>query len=371
MPSNSIKSSTTETSPSANQSDAEALLKLLKHPDKEVRKAARKALHKLRSRGIKIAENQEDHRSWSQTSLENLRGPLHAFAILDTSTVPGLSTFLVSLPEEDGYCQLWIVSLTSGDQILQFRQQFQTDGQRHRLLRQWQEKSSSGTRQVPLSWVFERILWARRKMKASSEVVPAGVEKSLIHMSDVVEPTQRPANLLHEQLSEEHKLNPASLATMEDKAIMDLLSGAGLSQWPALFSVHRYEVQMQKLAETKAPELKNQLGTESQTSEDAEQNSEREQTIEKVKAINEEMLGYLQSSEEAKQILQEPVANILDDVAIELWMNGRRDQDVALLLAIVEQLRSADEPASFAWLQPFFQQQQFAIIQEMFRRNRL
>ncbi|MBL8948274.1 MAG: hypothetical protein JNK45_34185, partial [Myxococcales bacterium] len=80
---------------------ADKLVALRDHPDREVRKAVRKALHTLKSKGVDVPEAAA--KSWSLgEGLQSMRGDLRPLASLDARSMPGALRFVLSVPDDDG-----------------------------------------------------------------------------------------------------------------------------------------------------------------------------------------------------------------------------------------------------------------------------
>src|SRR5690349_8542066 len=94
--------------------DAAALVALQDHDDKQIRKAARKAVHTLRSKGVSIPEAGAT-RSWSAGGMQELRGDLAELANVDVYSSPGLTRVLISAPQDERN-YLWVAVITGRDQ---------------------------------------------------------------------------------------------------------------------------------------------------------------------------------------------------------------------------------------------------------------
>lgn len=291
--------------------DAAALVALAEHEDKQVRKAARKAIHALRSKGVPVPEAGAA-RAWSPGDLAELRGDLSARAILDTESTPGLTRFMISQPQaERSY--LWVAALSGRDQVVDFATYVQTDGQRARMLREWDR--GSGERRVPPEWARARIRWAREQTLSAGFAVPRQLDDMLVHLGEA--PAQRPESFLTGQL-------PAvEFVPDRDNVIMPLAI-ARVNAWPPVLDV---EPMMRRVTE-KHPDLNEQ------SPEDARY---------------EALLEGARGDEALRADLKLQVANLLDDAAVSLWLEGR-DEDAARTQILARELRAAAEPETLPWI---------------------
>jgi hypothetical protein len=205
-----------------SQRDAQALVNLRDHADKAVRKAVRKALHTLESRGVAIPS--APSRSWSAGDVQaELRGELVPLCTVDTRTMPGALRFMLSLPQEHSGARLYVGTLSPEDRVLEFGAYQQTDGQRGRLERDWRQKTED--RQAPIEWLEARIVWARSRTVTRGSSVPRALDEALPRLGP--EPATRPtAEFLRERL--------AGAPAFEADKIDELLVGALVQQWPPL-----------------------------------------------------------------------------------------------------------------------------------------
>ena len=106
--------------------DAAALVLLEGHADKKVRKAARKAIHKLRSRGVEIPDA-DKARTWIQASSDELRNNNLGAAIVDMDSTPGATRFMIAEPAPEERGHLLLATVTGDDMVLDFGAYVQTD----------------------------------------------------------------------------------------------------------------------------------------------------------------------------------------------------------------------------------------------------
>jgi hypothetical protein len=162
------------------------LVALRDHPDKEVRKAVRKALHALKSKGVEIPE--ASAKSWSLGGgLQDMRGDLRPLASLDARSMPGALRFVLSVPDDDG-ARLMVGTLGPDDRVLDFQAYRQTDGQRAKMIRDWERTRED--REVPVDWLGARIRFARDNTIGAGFSVPRALDESLAVLGD--SPSDRP-----------------------------------------------------------------------------------------------------------------------------------------------------------------------------------
>jgi hypothetical protein len=291
--------------------DAAALVALENHDDKQVRKAARKAIHTLRSKGVTIPEAGAP-RTWSAGGAKELRGDLGEVATLDTDSSPGLTRVMVSAPQDERN-YLWVAVVTGRDQIADFAAYVQTDGQRSRLMRDW--GAAGDDRRVPPAWARARIRWAREQTLSSGFSVPPQLDDMLVHLGPA--PTGRPDNFLVGQIEKSDYVGRA-----ED--VGELLIAAQVHAWPPVVDV---EPIVRRAGETNP-------GMTDQDPEDK-----------RMAALIEAARG----DEALRGELRNQVANLLDDAAIGLWLR-RADAAVAKLIALATELRSSPEPEALPWV---------------------
>lgn len=291
--------------------DAASLVALQDHDDKQVRKAARKAIHTLRSKGVEIPEAAAP-RSWSAGDMSELRGDMAQAAIVDSESTPGLTRVMISAPQEER-SYLWVAAISGRDQIVDFATYVQTDGQRTRLLREWD--GSSGGRRVPTAWARARVRWAREQTLSAGFSVPRQLDDMLVHLGEA--PAQRPANFLAEEL--------ASGGFVGDKDnVMAVLTAARAFSWPPVVDV---EPTLRKVQESN-PGL---------TEQDPEE------------ARYAALAAAASGDEVLRADLKAQVANLLDDAAVSLWL-AHRDDDAARSMALANELRAAAEPEALPWI---------------------
>ncbi|MCY1062964.1 hypothetical protein [Nannocystis sp. SCPEA4] len=291
--------------------DAAALVALQDHDDKQVRKAARKAIHTLRSKGVTIPEA-DAPRGWSAGDLNDLRGDLEAVAVVDTESTPGLCRVMISAPQDER-SYLWVAAISGRDQIVDFATYVQTDGQRARMIRDWNRGAAD--RRVPADWARARIRWAREQTLSSGFAVPRQLDDMLVHLGEA--PASRPTSFL------DGVLPPVDFAPDKDNVIM-VLANARVNVWPPVVDV---EPMMRRVNE-KHPELNEQ------SPEDARYDA---------------LLAGAHGDETLRADLKAQVANLLDDAAITLWLAGN-DVEAAKVRVLSAEIRAAAEPESLPWI---------------------
>jgi hypothetical protein len=285
--------------------DAAALAGLSEHSDKAIRKAARKAVHTLRSRGVVIPEGPT--KSWTPGALTE-GDTAAAAAMLDVASAPAITRLLVAFPVADGRGQLWVAALTAFDQVVGFNAYAQTDGQRGRVLRDWDRQA--GGRSVPVEWARARIRWAREQTLRLGVSAPTALNDALIHLGDA--PPARPTSFLSDFVDE------------RDPAAVDrLLLAVGAPSWPPLLAVEPF---LKRVTEAN-PNM---------TQETPE--SERASAL----------LAAVDGDLELRGALQGPIANLLEDAAIGLWL-ASNDELSRGVSGLARQLRG-DAPEALPWI---------------------
>lgn len=295
-----------------SQRDAQALVNLKDHADKLVRKAVRKALHTLASRGVAIPD--APSRSWSAGDVHaELRGELQSLATVETRTVPGALRFMLSLPEERSGARLYMGTLSPEDRVLDFGAYQQTDGQRGRLERDWKRQTED--RQVPIEWLSARIVWARAKTVTKGSSVPRALDEALPRLGE--EPKVRPnAEFLRAALAGE----PA----FEADKIDELLVGASVQQWPPLVELDGV---LQRAAEIH--------GDKPQPTDDDARTALMRQALE--------------GQTDVRQGLSTTIANAFEDTAVGLWSEGKAGLARAAF-DVAGQLRESEAPEMLPWV---------------------
>ncbi|MCA9657099.1 MAG: hypothetical protein KC486_02035 [Myxococcales bacterium] len=289
--------------------DAAALVGLADHDEKKVRKAVRKAIHVLKTKGVEIPKH---GKSWTPGSTAGLRGDLSETAMVDVGTTPGLFRVYIAKPGAESNGFLFFATLTAFDHVVGFKAYVQTDGQRQRVLRDW-ERQAEG-RKVPVEWAKARIRWARERTLSLSLQVPEEINQALIHLGDA--PSERPADFVAAHLD---------TGAVDPAAVVDaVLRGIGANAWPPVLDVEPF---LKKVTEAH-PNI---------TQETPE--AEREAAL----------LEGIADDAKVREALHGPLANLFADSAVGLWLN-HNDAMAAQTYAIAAALRGSDEPEKLPWV---------------------
>jgi len=282
-----------------------ALMALRDHENKEIRKAARKGLHLLQSRGIEVPRG--DSHAWTPGDiLQTLRGPLEALAIVDTAEIPGATRFAWSEPNDEDGGRLFACAISPDERVLNFEMHAQTDGQRQRVIRDWQRQVQD--RSANLAWVKARVRWARERTIAAGYSVSRRLEEALVLMGDL--PSERPSTFLTHELDGEAPRDPA-----QTDAILTELK---VADWPAFIDL---ESMLERAAAIH--------GDKPQPTEESARLALLLQSIEGDEAVRAGLRG--------------PVANLLDDAAISHWLAGR-GAIARAVFDMAKDLRNLPEP---------------------------
>jgi hypothetical protein len=309
--------------------DAAGLKALEDHADKAVRKAARKALHVLRSKGVEIPEQ---GRAWAKTDVQSLRQNVGPAGLLDMAAAPGVSRFTLTLPNEEEGAALLIGVIDPNDRLLNFAAYFQTDGQQARTVRDWTR--DAGGRSLPVEWVQARLYWAREQTQRRNFALPKGVDEHLARLGQA--PSARPEpTWLDERLAE---VEPAA----SDLGAI-LMSGA-VHSWPLVFDANA---------------LFNRLGEVMKDADPA--------TL-----TNEDRLAHIMSASKGDEGLRTglkgPLANALDDVAVVLYLDGSLAEARRVRKLAVD-MRNTDEPEMVDGVVNLIQLQITSAAMEQMRRQ--
>lgn len=313
--------------------DAAALKQLEDHTDKKVRKAARKAIHVLRSKGVEIPEHT---RSWNEANPQSMRNHAGPIAMLDMAGSPGVTRVTLSLPNEEDGAALFVGIIDPSDRLMDFRAYYQTDGQQSRTSRDW--KRDAGDRAIPAKWIAERLWWAREQTHRSNVNVPAQIDDHLPTLTKFIGdlPSERPQpSFLDEALA---NIEPST----DDLGNTLMVSGA--HTWPLMFDANA---------------LFERLGN-------------RMEGLEAETITNEDRLAHIVASakddEALRTGLRGPLANALDDVVAILYLDGslpeaRRVRDLA------KQIRESETPETVEGVVNLVQLQLTSAAMEQMRRQ--
>lgn len=313
--------------------DAAALKQLEDHADKKVRKAARKAIHVLRTKGVEIPELAH---SWNEASTASMRHHAGPIATLDMAASPGVTRVTLSLPNEDEGAALFVAMLDPTDRLLDFRAYYQTDGQQSRTGRDWMR--DTGGRAVDPKWMAARLWWAREQTYRSNVDLPPQIDEHLPTLTKFLGtmPTERPQPTFVDE----------ALAAVEPSTddLGNILMISGVHTWPLLFDANAlFEV----------------LG-------------KRMEGLEAEQITNEDRLAHIVASsvddEGLRTGLRGPLANALDDVVAILFLDGslaeaRRVRD------LVTQIRASETPEAVEGVVNLVQLQLTAAAMQQMRQQ--
>lgn len=289
--------------------DAAGLVELEDHADKKVRKAARKAIHQLRSRGVSIPE--KGARSWSSGGLDALRGDLAPRGMMDVRSVPGGTRLVLSLADEEEGGTLFVGIVGPEGRMLDFAAYMQTDGQRQRMIKDW-DRTNDG-REVPAEWVRARLRHSREATLALGHSVPPRFDDVLTRLGDA--PESAPTSFLVETLADQ---------TPSESDVDELLRDAGAVRWPLMFDGNAL---FKRLGETTGDQ-------EAGEKDDA--------------AKLEEIRQAAAADLEVRRGLSGPVASALDDAAVDLWLEGKAPE-AKRLVDMASELRASDAAEAIDW----------------------
>jgi hypothetical protein len=306
--------------------DAQALVELREHADKGVRKAVGKALHTLKSQGVAIPEREGI--SWKSDGLQALRGQVEPAAAIDTKTTPGLTRFVLADPDPESGGRLHVGAIAANDRVVDFRSYFQTDGQRARLLREWERRLAGRT--VPVAWLRARIRWAREQTIRLGFVVPVALDKALMTLGDT--PDGRPPSFLGERLADAPGLGSA-------ENVDAILQTLGVPGWPVWVTMDATLEEAAKIHGENPPP----------TEESARL----------------DLLKRSMANDEAlREGLRGPVANAMEDVAAFLWQDGE-DGTARAAYDMAQALRSSESPHEVEWIVRIVGYQVASLIRQM------
>jgi hypothetical protein len=289
--------------------DAGALLAYEDHADKQVRKAARKAIHTLRSKGVEVPSVAS--RSWANAGLASLRRHAGSVALLDLEASPGVARLTVSVPDPEEGVSLFIALIDPEDRVLDFAAYMQTDGQQARMARDWQRVTAD--RVIDVDWALARIRWGRERSFASSMPVPEALDQNLLRLGPA--PSERP----------EPRFLDTVLADVEPSAgdLGEILMRGEAHLWPLLFD---------------ADPMFGRL-------------SDRMRDVDPAQLTDaDRMLHVMEASrgdEPLREALNGRIANLLDDVAVSLWLDGQLPE-ARRVRVLASELRVSSEPEQVA-----------------------
>ncbi|MGB1699877.1 MAG: hypothetical protein ACPHRO_07990, partial [Nannocystaceae bacterium] len=290
----------------ATSQDVAGLAAYESHADKKVRKAAKKALHVLKSKGVSMPERAAGT-SWSVGSLTALRGDLSDRAMLDARSTPGATRLILSQAEPEEGASLMIALVGPDGRLLDFSSGYQTDGQRSRMLRDW-ERGFEG-REIPVEYIKARIGWSRRRTIELGFSVPQGFDAFQERMGAL--PDEAPDSPVASLLE------GAESGEVQE---IDALVAAGVPRWPILFEARGL---IEKL---------NAAAGERKDGE-AEEMSEAQR--------REIYLDAVRDDEAVREGIAGPVVSRFEDAILSLWLEGR-PAEAQRLREMGDEVRASD-----------------------------
>lgn len=289
--------------------DAAGLQAFEDHADKQVRKAARKAIHALRSKGVEIPS--APARSWANAGLDALRRHAGQVAMLDLEASPAVTRLTVSLPDPEEGATFYMALIDPNDRVLDFGAYMQTDGQQARMAREWQR--IAGERSLPVDWALARMRWGREATFAAQQSVPKALDEQLSRLGP--SPSERPQpTWLDDRLAE---IEPSG------RDLGEILMTGGVHTWPVLFDANA---------------LFDRL-------------SNRMKDIDPATVTDVDRLTHIMEASAGDSALREalggPIANALDDVAVTLWIDGQLPEAKRVRVLAIE-LRAAEQAEQVA-----------------------
>ncbi len=291
----------------AKAQDAAGLKSLEEHADKAVRKAARKALHLLRAKGVEIPEQA---RSWNDASVQSLRRIAGPIAMIDMAASPAVTRLTLSIPDEEEGAALFVALLDPTDRLLDLRAYRQTDGQQTRTARDWQR--DAGGRVLSPAWAQARILWAREQTHKLNVALPRAIDE---HWATIAKGAEQGSERPEPTFMDE------SLSSVEAASsdLGQILMIGGMHTWPLLFPGDA-------LFERLADRMKD-LDANSITNDD------------RLSHIREASSG----DDALRTALKGPLANALEDMAVVLWLDGSL-AEAKRVRKLAGDLRGAEAP---------------------------
>lgn len=289
--------------------DAGALLAYEDHADKQVRKAARKAIHTLRSKGVEIPS--QATRTWANAGIASLRRHAGAIALMDLEASPGVARLTVSVPDPEEGVSLFIALIDPEDRVLDFAAYMQTDGQQARMARDWQRVTED--RVIAVDWALARIRWGRERSFAASMPIPEPLDQNLSRLGPA--PSERP----------QPSFLDAALANVEPSGgdLGEILMRGEAHLWPLLFDADPLFARL----------------------------SERMRDLDPASLSDADRMVHVMEASRGDQPLREALsgrmANLLDDVAISLWLDGQLPE-ARRVRTLATELRAASEPEQVA-----------------------
>lgn len=312
--------------------DAAGLKGLEDHADKKVRKAARKAIHVLRSKGVDIPDQ---GRTWAGAGLQDMRRHAGVVANLDMDASPGVTRLTLSIPDETEGAKLYVALIDPNDRMLNFAAYFQTDGQQSRMARDWVRDANE--RSVDAQWVRARMLWSREETRRANFDLPGSFDEHLATISaDGSTPDARP----------DVAWLDAALDGVEagDVDVSGVLIEGGVHTWPLMFDAASLFERLTEKME----------GVETDSLTDGDRLAH--------------ITAACESDEPLREALAGPFTRALSDVAIELWLAGKT-AEAARVRQLVRDIEGSEQPESVDGVVNLVQLQITAAAMEQMRRG--
>lgn len=271
--------------------DAAGLVALQDHAEKKVRKAVRKALHGLKSKGVAIPEP-TSRETWTAGGLDALRGDLEDRAMIDTRSTPGATRWILSAAEPREGASLMIALVGPDGRMLDFSVGYQTDGQRARMLRDW-ERTFEG-RSVPAEHVKKVLGWSRARTLELGFSVPPRFDEMHGRLGTLTQTT--PESFV------DGLLDATQEASGDD---VETLISAGVPSWPILFDGNGLIEKLNAAATANKSE-----GEEAS----APMDEDARRTM---------YTDAIAGDTRVREGLQGSIARALEDASIALWLEGR------------------------------------------------
>lgn len=318
----------------ATSKDVTGLAAFENHADKKVRKAAKKAMHILKSKGVSMPEGSKDT-SWSVGTLASLRGDLSERAMVDVRSAPGATRLILSQAEPDEGGSLIIALVGPDGRVLDFSAGYQTDGQRARMLRDW-DRGFEG-RAVPVEYVKARLGWSRRRTIELGFSVPQGfdaVQKRMGTLPDA-EPESPTAGLLEG-------------VEVGEVGEVEALVAAGAPRWPILFEASGIIEKLNAAA-----------GDRKDGEDGAEMDEDERRKI---------YLDAVRDDERVREGILGPIMSRFEDATLSLWLEGRGAEAERLRQMGVE-ARKSDACETLGWAADLIQMQVAALAMQQMQRT--
>ena len=319
----------------ATSQDVSGLVAFEDHADKKVRKAAKKALHVLKTKGVVMPERSKEA-TWSAGGLDSLRGDLSDRAMIDIRSAPGATRLILSQAEPEEGASLMIALVGPDGRLLDFSSGYQTDGQRGRMLRDWER--GFGGRAIPVEYVKARLGWSRRRTIELGYSVPQGFDA-----------VQERVGALPD---EEAPVSPveALLEGVEagEVAEVDALVAAGAPRWPIMFEANGLIEKLNAAA-----------GERKEGEEEVEMSEDDRRVI---------YLDAVRDDERVREGILGPILSRFEDAALSLWLEGHPGE-ASRLGQMIAEAKKSDACETLDWAADLVQMQVAALAMQQMQRT--